>query len=104
MTWYKKGKAVDDSDIDPQFAQAYNALMAASERIGRAEYKAGKYKAVHERNGRLRHGYSLSSAHQEVQQALDDLCRNKITPEEAMAVLHGYDVSRTRLSVPPARR
>ena len=41
-------------------------------------------------------GYTISEAHQRVQEALDDLGHNRIDPEEAMAVLHEYDVLHAR--------
>jgi 6-phosphogluconolactonase (cycloisomerase 2 family) len=75
--------------------QAYMALQKAGERIGAAEFGAGHYK-VKRRQGKVIQGYSISPEHKQVIDALNDLGRFKITPEEAMNVLHEYDVIKAR--------
>jgi hypothetical protein len=83
-----------------QHDQAYSALQAAGERIGAAEYAAGRYKARRGRTGKVTQGYTISSEHKQVVDALNDLGRNRISPEQAMAILHEYDVLKARTSVP----
>ena len=80
---------------ESQKDRVWSALQKAAERIALAEYKSGRYK-VRRVRGKVVQGYSLSSAHQEVLDAMDQLGRDEITPEQAMAVLHGYDVLKAR--------
>lgn len=63
--------------------QAYNALRVAAERIGQNNYRSGLYK---------KKGYRITQEHQDVLQAMSDVLSGKITPENAMALLHEYDV------------
>ncbi len=80
----------------PAHDRAYVALQKASERIGAAEYAAGRYSVKRSRNGTVVRGYTISEAHKAVVDALNALGRNRISPEEAMAVLHTYDVFKAR--------
>jgi hypothetical protein len=74
---------------------AWLALQRAAERIALSEYLAGHYK-VQRRRGKVVRGYTLSEAHRTVLAAMNALGRDEITPEEAMAVLHEYDVLKAR--------
>lgn len=78
------------------------ALQRAAERIGRAEHAAGRYK-VARRGGRVVRGYTLSEAHRRVIDTMNALGADKITPEQAMAVLHEYDVLQARTRHPLAK-
>ena len=78
--------------------QVLSALSKAAERIGLSAYRAGHYKVKRNRKGKVVQGYTLTEAHKRVVDTIDDLSRNRITPEEAMAVLHEYDVMKERLS------
>lgn len=44
-----------------------------------------------------RGAYTITAAHEEVVNAMPALLEGKITPEEAMALLHGYDIKNERL-------
>lgn len=84
-----KGRRPDDRIL--------KALLTAADRIGKAE-SAHYASQVKRRRGKVVGGYSISSAHHTVMQAIDDYTRGKIDDEAAMAVLHEYDVlmARTR--------
>lgn len=81
--------------ITSSLDRAILALRRASEKIAMAEYRAGRYK-VQRRGGKVIRGYTLSPEHQLVMETLDKVSRRKISPEEAMAVLHKYDVLKAR--------
>ncbi len=75
--------------------QVYEALMKASEKIGAAMRK--DYMAqIKRRKGQVVKGYTLSEAHRKVQEMLDKYSRGKVSDEEAMAILHDYDVIKER--------
>lgn len=78
-----------------QKERVWLALQRAAERIGQAEHAAGRYK-VTRRKGRVVQGYSISEAHRRVIDTMDALGRDKITSEQAMAVLHEYEVFQAR--------
>jgi hypothetical protein len=92
------------SCVSPAATQAYRALMFAAERIGRANYQAGLYRVRRDRRGRVTTGYSITETHQRVINTSSQVCGGRITPEEAMAVLHEYDVLKERLADKPKRR
>ncbi len=78
--------------------------MFAAERIGRANYAQGLYRVRRNRRGRVTTGYSITDAHRRVIDTSSQVCGGRITPEEAMAVLWEYDVTRERLADKPKRR
>lgn len=80
---------------DAQKERVWLALQHAAERIGRAEHAAGRYK-VTRRKGRAVQGYTISEAHRRVIDTMNKLGADKITPEQAMAVLHEYDIFQAR--------
>lgn len=84
----------------PQHDQVYMALQNAAERIGRANRPSYMSQIKRGRNKQVIQGYHLSDAHEKVVQTMDALMHNKITPEQAMAIVHEYDVSKERFSVP----
>ena len=79
-----------------QEERAYLTLRKAAERISASGYAAGK--AAHLKRGRVAgtYRYTPTEAHRTVLTALDDLGRGVITGEQAMAVLHEYDVFNAR--------
>jgi hypothetical protein len=99
----KRGVKVEfkhTSRRDPDAKErAWTALQRAAERIGKAEHAAGRYK-VQRRRGKVVRGYSITEAHQRVIEAMNALGRDKITPEQAMAILHEYDVFQARTRDP----
>jgi hypothetical protein len=76
--------------------QTLRALKIAAEKIGAHAYKAGLYKVKRNRKGVVIRGYTLTPEHQEVITAIDALSRDLISPEDAMCVLHGYEVLNSR--------
>jgi len=73
------------------------ALLKAAERIGeksRAEYMA---QVKRDRKGRVTRSYTLNEAHQRVMTTIDAYSRCKINDDEAMSVLHEYDVLKKRI-------
>lgn len=76
--------------------QALRALKTAAEKIGMHAYRSGLYKVKRNRKGEVIQGYTLTPEHQEVMTAIDALSRDLITPEDAMALLHGYEVFNAR--------
>ena len=83
-----------------EFKRVYRALSKAAESIGAREYAAGRYRPIR-RRGKVVQGYSISEAHRRVIDTMNGLGRGEITPEEAMAVLHEYDVHSARFGKPP---
>ncbi len=77
---------------DSQMAQAHRALSHAADRMGKSGYAAHKASRFGKRP------FTPSAAHEEVVKAMPALLAGKITPEEAMALLHTYDVNKERLS------
>jgi len=73
------------------YDQAYDALRKAADRIADNAYRAGLYK-VKRRKGKVVEGYRLTEEHARVLSTLDALSRKRITPDEAMSVLHEYEV------------
>jgi len=80
---------------------AYAALSKAADRMGRngfrSEVKRRKltiYEASQPRKTAL---YQPTQAHRDVIKAMADVMTESITPEQAMAVLHEYDVLKQRM-------
>ena len=82
--------------------QAYKALRTAAERIGANNYARGTYKIMRTYRGRRyeEHMGSITRAHQQIVDAMPALLADKITPEEAMALLWDHDVMEQRLWQP----
>lgn len=80
--------------------QAYKALLRAAERIGENNYKRGL--AGHVKAGRVPHTYRYapSDAHKRVIAASSAVLAGRISPEQAMAILHEHDVFEERLWKP----
>lgn len=83
------GSRTEISD-DSLVAQAYRALESAAERMGKSGYKA------HTLSKFRKTPFNPSAEHRVVIQAMPDLLAGKITPEEAMCLLHEYDVLKQR--------
>ena len=71
-------------------SRAYTALQHAAEQIGRRAHASGEYR------GRRGRGYSIRPEHAELVKAMSDVCGGRISPEEAMGLLHTYDVDKAR--------
>lgn len=92
VCWYTS----NPESITPQFVQVYNALRNAAERIAKANYDSQFTAHEKARRSPKTFKFYVTEAHQKVVDALNDLCKDKITPEQAMAVLHEYDVFQER--------
>lgn len=81
----------------PQQLQAHRALIRASEKMGWNNYQAGL--AAHVRKGRKANTYRYhpTEEHERVIKASSDVLKGKITPEQAMAMLHEYDIFNQRM-------
>lgn len=85
-------------------ARAYRALQTAAERIGRNNCKSytesaafNKLPGIRRTNTQARRGhYTITHEHEEIVNAMPALLAGTITPEEAMALLHGYGVMQQR--------
>ena len=77
--------------------QALHALKVAAERVGRNAHQAGRYKVKRNRKGQVISGYTLTPEHQELIIAIDALSRDRISPEEAMAIVNQYEIVKARL-------
>lgn len=75
---------------DSLTAQAHRALEIAADRMGKSSYKAHVLSKFHKTP------FNPSAEHRAVIQAMPDLLAGKITPEEAMSLLHEYDVLKQR--------
>ena len=76
--------------LTPAADRAYLALVRAAERIGLRNYLA-------QRRGKgKRWRYQPTEAHRRVVEDAARVCGGRITPDEAMATLHEYDVMRER--------
>ncbi len=83
------GSETEISD-DSRTARAYRALAIAAESMGRNGYRS--YVA----SKRPKLPFRPSQAHTEIMEAMPLLLAGTITPEEAMSLLHGYDVMKER--------
>lgn len=89
---------------DHPISMAHRALEHAAERIGRnnaASYlRSAAFNdlpGVQLSNRKAKRGaYTITPEHRELVEALPALLSGKITPEEAMALLHGYDTMKQR--------
>ena len=77
--------------------EAYRALSKAAERIGMNNYRSEL--AAHLKKGRSKntYRYTPSEAHVTVIEAMPMVLDGTIGVEEAMAILHDYDVFKERM-------
>lgn len=72
------------------------ALIKASEKIAAQSRAAYMAQIKRDRRGRVMQGYRLNEGHQRVMETIDAYSRCKIDGEQAMSVLHEYDVNKAR--------
>ena len=77
--------------------KAYDALVKAAERIGANNYANGTYRVHKFKNGRVKRGYKITQAHQDVIDAMKMLGQGQIASDEAMSLLHRADIMKERL-------
>lgn len=85
--------------ITPQFRQVYKALKDAAEKMGSNNYrqqKAAFDSKYRNRKRKPKFTFIVTGAQQLVVDSLESMCRDLITPEQAMAVLHNYNVMQER--------
>lgn len=92
-----------DDDVPPAkiittAQQAYRALSIAASKIGANNY--ARQIAAHRKAGRSPRTFrfTVTDAHRLVVDSMPAVLAGKITPEQAMAVLHEYDVLQQRTS------
>ena len=79
--------------------QAYRILSTAAERVGRNNYASQLTAHVKAGKSRRTFRFTVTDAHAKLVQAMADLGRSKITPEEAVAVIHyDYDINQQRFA------
>jgi hypothetical protein len=88
----------------PQQLQAYSALKRAAERMGANGYAAEMKRRKMTRSQALdwitrnkRSIYIPTGEHVTVVEAMSKVLAGEMTPEEAMGLLHQYDVMRQRM-------
>jgi hypothetical protein len=77
-------------------AQVYSALATAAARIGNVYRTSYVSQIRRDRRGNVIHGYTLAPEHALVIETLGAYCRGRIDDNDAMAVLHGYEVFNAR--------
>lgn len=80
-----------------QIEQTYRALQIAAERIGRNNFANGTYRVVRSNERIVGGRYSITAEHKAVIEAMPRVLDGHMTPDEAMALLHQYDVLKQRL-------
>ena len=90
---YTDQQAMDAGLLTAQQIQAYRALRAAAERIGKNNYARGGHSA----DPRSRNHYRPTEAHQDILDAMAGVLDGGWTPGEAMALLHRADVEDERV-------
>lgn len=88
------GRNGEQVEITEEQSRVYNALRIAAERIGRNNYRSGIYRPG---NRYVRGGYTITDAHKAIIDAMPQVLDGRITPEQAMALLHTYDAMKERL-------
>jgi len=81
-----------------QTACTYRALDTAAHRIGFNNYRAQL--AAHRKAGRglKTFRFTVTEAHKSVVDAMPALLGGEMSPEEAINLLHGYDVLKQRVT------
>jgi hypothetical protein len=74
----------------------FTALLRAAEKIGERSRAAYMAQIRRDRRGRVTQGYRLNEGHQRVMDTIDAYARCKIGDEQALSVLHEYDVNKAR--------
>ena len=76
--------------------QVHRALMHASEKMGWNNYNQGLKN--HVKCGRKTHTYRYipTEEHERIIKATSDVLKGTITPDQAMAMLHEYDIFKQR--------
>lgn len=85
-----------DPTLDPARIRAYRALGKAADRIGLSNYRRGMDAWRRAGKHPLRYRPYVSEAHRRVIDAMSDVLGGRISVEEAMAILHEYDVEKER--------
>jgi len=85
-------------EISDQQEQTYNALQKAAERIGLNNYAKQQRAWLKNRKSVKTFRFVVTDGHQRVIDAMSKVLSGKITPEEAMGILHEYEVLKERLS------
>ena len=80
-----------------QEQQAYKALQTAAERIGRNNYKSQLAEHLKKRKSKNTFRFTVTEEHRQIVEAMPKVLKKEITPEEAMGLLHDYDVMKQRL-------
>jgi len=91
-----KRRGLGGSCVTAAADRAYSALQTAAERIARNQYAAGNYR-VQRRHGRVTRGYSITPEHKLLVDMMPQVCAGRVSPNDAMALLHEYDVMKQRL-------
>ena len=76
------------------------ALLRCADQIGTVNRQAYMCQVRRNRYGRVTRGYCLTEAHQRVMGTIDAYARGRLADEEAMSVLHEYDVFKERFQAP----
>ena len=92
-----KRRGLGGSCVTAAADRAYTALQIAAERIGKNQYAAGNYRVRRNRAGRVTSGYSITPEHKSLVDMMPRVCAGKVSPNDAMALLHDYDVLKQRL-------
>lgn len=86
---------------EEQKDQAYRALSAAADRIGMNNYRRDI--AKHLKAGRSRNTFrsTVTEAHRNIVNAMSAVLDDKLSVEDAMALIHEYDADRERFPKNP---
>lgn len=92
--WTKCGE-IDLADDDPR-VRAYDALSKAADKIGFNNYEAQIRAHRKSRRSERTFQFHVTPEHRAITEAMPQVLDGKISPEDAMALLHGYDTFRQR--------
>lgn len=84
--------------MNEQETQAFRALMIAAERIGEKNFRRQYERHIDRGRKSSTFRYDPTPAHRLVVETAEKLGLGQITAEEAMAVLHIYEVEQERFS------
>jgi precorrin-3B methylase len=79
--------------------QAYNALEKAAERIGHNNYCQQFKDHIKKGRSKKTFRFTVTEEHKKIIDAMPKVLSGEILPEEAMAMLHEYDVKMQRLGL-----
>ena len=77
--------------------QAYNALRIAAERMGANNFSAGYAQHIKAGKAAKTYRYAPTDAHRQVIEAMPRVLSGAMSPNDAMALLHEYDVFKERM-------